>query len=170
MIYTLLKEFCICINYTIDAYGSWSLTHVYIYIYIYWGNWSTKSQILTFHQILEGVCAKNRKATLLFVDFFKAFDSIHRGKMDQTLLAYGVSKETVTAIIMQYKNITVKVCSPDGDTDFFDIVGGILQGNTLTSYLFIICLDYKLWMSIDLMKENGLLEKARSRQYFTLIT
>ena len=27
-----------------------------------------------------------------------AFDSIHRGKMEQILLAYGLPKETVTAI------------------------------------------------------------------------
>ena len=60
----------------------------------------------------------------------------------------------------------VKVQSPDGDTDFFDIVAGMLQGDTLAPYLFIICLDYILWASIDLMKENGLtLEKTRNRRY-----
>ena len=63
----------------------------------------------------------------------------------------------------------VKVRSLDGDTDVFDIVVGELQGgHALASYLFIICLDYILWMLIDLMKENGLtLEKARSRWYPT---
>ena len=30
----------------------------------------------------------------------------------------------------------------DGDTDYFDIVAGELQGDVLASYLFIICLDY----------------------------
>ena len=54
------------------------------------------------------------------------------------------------------KNAKVKVCSPDGDTDFFDIVAGLLLGDTLAPYLFIICLDYVLWKLIDLMKENGL--------------
>ncbi len=42
--------------------------------------------------------AKNLQATLLFVDFTKAFDSIHRGKMEQILLAYGLPKETVAYI------------------------------------------------------------------------
>ena len=32
------------------------------------------------------------------------FDSIHRGKMKQILLAYDLSKETVTAIMILYKN------------------------------------------------------------------
>ena len=49
----------------------------------------------------------------------------------------------------------VKVCSPDGDTDFFDIVAGVLRGDTLASYLLIICLNYILRILIDLMKENG---------------
>ena len=51
-------------------------------------NQSTTSQILTIRQILEGVHAKNLEAKILFVDFSKAFDSIHRGKMEQILLAY----------------------------------------------------------------------------------
>ena len=109
-------------------------------------------QILTIRRILEGVRAKNLEATILFVDFSKAFDSIHREKMEQILLTYGLSKETVTAIMMLYKNMSVKVCSPDGDTDYFNIVAGVLQGDTLAPYLFIICLDYVLRTSTDIMK------------------
>ena len=56
-------------------------------------NRSTTSQILTIRRILEGVWAKNLEATILFVDFTKAFDSIHRGKMEQILLAYGLPKK-----------------------------------------------------------------------------
>ena len=43
-----------------------------------------------------------------------------------------------------YKNTKVKVGSPDGDTEYFDSVAGVLQGDTLTQYLFIICQDYVL--------------------------
>ena len=58
---------------------------------------------------------KKLEATLLFVNFSQAFDSIHRKKMEQILLAYGLPKETVAAIMMCYKNTKVMVCSPDGD-------------------------------------------------------
>ena len=72
------------------------------------------------------------------------------------------------AIMMLYKSTKVKVCKLDGDTDFFDIVVGVLLGDTLAPYLFIICQNFILWMSIDLMKENNIiLEKARSKQYLT---
>ena len=83
---------------------------------------SSQAQILTIRRILEGVRAKNLQATLIFVDFTKAFDSIHRGKMEQILLAYGIPKETVAAITILYRNTKVKVRSPDGDTEYFDIV------------------------------------------------
>ena len=83
--------------------------------------------------------------------------------MEQILHAYGLPKETVAAIMMQYKNTKVKVRSLDRDTDYFDIVAGVLQGNTLALYLFIICLDYVLRTSIDKMKDNGFkLTKVRS--------
>ena len=129
-------------------------------------NRSTTSQILTIRRIPEGVWAKNLQATLLFVDFTKAFDSIHRGKMEPILLAYCIPKETVEAITFLNRNTKVKVRLPDGDTEYFDIVSGVLQGNTLAPYLFIICLYYVLRISIDKIKENGFeLTKKRSRRY-----
>ena len=60
----------------------------------------------------------------------------------------------------------VKVCSPHGNTDYFDIVAGVLPGDALSPYLFIICLDYMLRTPIDLVKDNGFkLENERSRRY-----
>ena len=130
-------------------------------------NRSTTSKILTIRKILEGVRAKNLQATLIFVDFTKAFDSIHRGKMEQILLAYGIPKETVAAITILYRNTKVKVRSPDRDTEYFDIAAGVLQRDTLAPYLFIICLDYVLRTSIDKIRENGFeLTKKRSRRYY----
>ena len=60
----------------------------------------------------------------------------------------------------------MKVRSPDVDTEYFIIVAGVLQGDTLASYLFIICLDYVLRTSTDEIRENGFeLTKKRSRRY-----
>ena len=86
--------------------------------------------------------------------------------MEQILLAYGLPKETVAAIMILFRNTKVKVRSPDGDTDYFDIAAGVLRGDTFAQYQFIICLDYVLRTSIDKIKENGFeLTKKRSRRY-----
>ena len=58
--------------------------------------------------------------------------------------------------MMLYRNTKVKVRSLNGDTEYFDIVAGVLLGDTLAPYFFIICLDYVLRTSIDKIKENGL--------------
>ena len=77
-----------------------------------------------------------------------------------------ICKETVAAITILYRNTKVKVRSLDGDTQYFDIVAGVLQGDTLAPYLFIICLDYVLRTSIDKIRENGFeLTKKRYRRY-----
>ena len=49
---------------------------------------------------------------------------------------------------MLYKNTQAKVHSAGGDTDFFELFAGILQGDPLAS-------AYVLRTSKDLMKENG---------------
>ena len=54
--------------------------------------------------------------------------------MKQMLREYGLPKEIITTIMALYKNTKAIVLSTDGDTDFFDIVAGVLQGDTLTPY------------------------------------
>ena len=88
-----------------------------------------------------------------------------RENMEQILLAYGLPKETVSAIMILYRNTKLKVRSPDRDTEYFDIVAGVLQGDTLAPYLFIICLDDVLRTSIDKIRENDFeLTKKRGRR------
>ena len=53
-------------------------------------NRSTSGQILTVRRIIEGTNANNLTATILFFNFSKAFDSIHRGKMAEILNGYGI--------------------------------------------------------------------------------
>ena len=81
-------------------------------------------------------------------------------------LNLGQPKETVAVITIIYRNTKVKVRSQNGDTEYFDNVAGVLQGDTLAPYLFIICLDYVLRTSINNIRENGFeLTKKRSRRY-----
>ena len=47
------------------------------------------------------------------------------------------------------------------ETDFIDIVAGVLQGDMLASYLFLFCLDYIFQMSVDLIKENDFILKKQ---------
>ncbi len=75
--------------------------------------------------------------------------------MEQILLAYSLPKETIATIMMLYRNTKVKVRSPDDDTDYFNIVAGVLQGDTLAPYLFIICLDYEVLLRQHDLRHHG---------------
>ena len=65
-----------------------------------------------------------------------------------------------------YKNTRSMVRSPDGDTPYFEITTGVLQGDTLAPFLFIICLDYILKTSLDNNRElDFTLTERKSRRY-----
>ena len=126
-------------------------------------NRSITSQILTIHQIIENIRAMNLEETLLFVDFSQTFDSMVRERMGQILLIFGLPKESVTVLMFLYRNTKAMVRSPDGNWDFLNIVAGVLQGDTLETYLFIICLDYVLRTSIGLVKNGFTLKHKKQR-------
>ena len=66
--------------------------------------------------------------------------------------------------MIAYKNTKAITHPPDRLSNFFDIVDGFLQGDTLAPYLFIIFLDYVLRMLIILIKENGFTIKTEKKQ------
>ena len=72
----------------------------------------------------------------------------------------------VSAIKVLYKDTYAKVLSPDGDTELFEILAGVLQGDTLAPLLFIIALDYVMRESTtDDEFIDFKLQQARSRRH-----
>ena len=102
----------------------------------------------------EGVRTKNPEATLLFVDWSKAFDYIHGVKNTVNTTRIWFPKGIFTAIMMLYKNMKAVICPQNGDTDVLEIVPWFLKELAFASYLFILFLDYILRTPIDLIKEN----------------
>ena len=117
---------------------------------------STLSQILAIRRIIEEITNCNKEAVFIFVDFSKAFDSIDRPKMFEILGLYGIPEPMIEAIRVLYTNTSSTIMTPDGETEPIDIIAGILQGDTLAPFLFIMVLDYVLRMSLDLNNSKGL--------------
>lgn len=78
--------------------------------------------------------------TAIFVAFRKAFDSISRDPMFKILQLYGIRAKIFEAIKGLYRNTTVTIVSPYGETDSFQVKTGVLQGDTLDLLLFITVL------------------------------
>ena len=56
--------------------------------------------------------------------------------------------EFVNVIKILYKDTTASVVTPKGETEPFTIRRGVLQGDPLAPFLFVIVLDYALRTSI----------------------
>ena len=86
----------------------------------------------------------------------------------EILKAYGVPVEIVDAVAvnMMHANTTEQILSPDGDIEFFEILTGVLQGDTLAPCLFIIALDYAVRQAIGNESNLGFaLDRWRSRRH-----
>ena len=86
---------------------------------------------------------------MVFVDFYKALDSVDREKMFEILRLYGIPERIISAIRVLYTESSSSILSSDGETELFSIIAGISQGDTLAHFLFIIVVDYFLRMSVD---------------------
>ena len=69
------------------------------------------------------------------------------------LLPCGIPSQIVEDIKTLYLTTMAQVVTEDGNTSFFQIIGGVQQGDTLVPYLFIIILDYV--MRIKIAKDNN---------------
>ena len=88
-------------------------------------------------------------AIITFVDFRKAFDSINISRMFKILVAYGTPRAIIDMISVLHADTCETVFTPDGEPKEFQISKGVLQGETLTPFLFVIVLDYAMRMAIQ---------------------
>jgi len=106
---------------------------------------STLEPILALRRMIEAISAKRyKRLCAVFVDFTKAFDSVNRDRMFLILAAYGIPSAIINAIRCVYTNSKSFVSTHNGDTEAFAVNTGVLQGDTLALFRFIIVLDYVL--------------------------
>jgi Reverse transcriptase (RNA-dependent DNA polymerase) len=107
---------------------------------------STTQHVLAARRLIEEIRdSSTGKLVSIFIDFTKAFDSVNWNWMRAILLAYNVPIKLVNTIMSLYHGATAKVKLENNEfTDFISLSSGVLQGDTLAPYLFIIVLDYVL--------------------------
>ena len=93
---------------------------------------------------------KGNKLYVAFVDFKKAFDSIHREKLWQVLRNAGIAGNLYRAIQSIYNSVLSCVRANGSFTSFFECPIGLKQGCLLSPILFSIFIEKlvnKMWES-----------------------
>lgn len=70
-------------------------------------------------------------------------------KIPEILRKYGLPTKIVHVIGKFYESTFASVLCLDSNTDWFQIQAGILQGDTLAPFLFVLVLDYAMRQAID---------------------
>ena len=105
---------------------------------------STTEQVMALRCIIDICRVTNMTASLVFVDFRKAFDTLHRSSIPDILCQYNMPSCLISDIIQMCSDTSACISTELGPTEWFKPTSGVLQGDTLSPYLFIVLLDYAL--------------------------
>ena len=100
--------------------------------------------VRTIDDILDYTERYNIKGMLVAIDFQEAFDSVNRGFMFKVLSIFNFGPPLIRWIQIFHKNVSSTVMSDGFTTAPFEVGKCVRQGDPLSPYLFIICLE--IWL------------------------
>ena len=103
---------------------------------------SCTDQIFVLRIILEEYMEKQKALHMNFIDFKKAFDSLHRDSLWQIMKLYGIPAKIITITESLYKNNRCTVRTEEGLSDWFQVETGVKQGCIMSPLLFGIAVDF----------------------------
>ncbi|CAH8605695.1 unnamed protein product [Schistosoma haematobium] len=103
---------------------------------------SCTDQIATLRIIVEQSIEWNSSLYINFIDYEKAFDSVHRTTLWKLLRHYGVPQKIVNIIQNSYDGLNCKIMHGGQLTDSFEVKTGVRQGCLLSPFLFLLVIDW----------------------------
>ena len=103
---------------------------------------SCADQIFVLRNIIEQSVEWRKQVVINFIDFKKAFDSLHRPSMWNILRSYGIPVKIINMIKLLYDGSTSCVRVGGRNTESFEITSGVKQGDVLSPVIFIVVVDW----------------------------
>lgn len=105
---------------------------------------STTEQIFILRNILEQANEWRVGLYVHFVDFEKAFDSVHRESLWNIMKSYGIPHKMVRVIAGIYQGFECAVVDGSETSEWFKIKSGVKQGCVMSGFLFLLALDWTM--------------------------
>ncbi len=105
-------------------------------------NRSCTDHIFTLRTIIEESLEWQSSTYLNFIDFEKAFDSIHRDTLWKILQSYGIPEKYLNIIKDMYEGYSCSVRHDGKHSEWFNITSGVRQGCILSPFLFLTAIDW----------------------------
>ena len=107
-------------------------------------NRGTTEQIFTLRNILEQSNEWNASLYIHFIDFVKAFDSLHRNSLWNIMKEYQIPDKFIKIMKALYNNVECAVIDEGETTDWFEVTSGVKQGCVMSGFLFLLAIDWMM--------------------------
>src|SRR5215469_2420297 len=103
---------------------------------------STFQPIRIINNIIEdAILEKNNDLIIFFQDLSKAYDRVDITILEKALIRIKIPKITIRFIINLFKNRKNNILTCYGNTEYYDVLTGIDQGEAISPLLWTIYLD-----------------------------
>ncbi|XP_053504574.1 probable RNA-directed DNA polymerase from transposon BS isoform X2 [Ictalurus furcatus] len=103
---------------------------------------SCTEQIFALRNIIEQSSEYQKPLLVNFIDFKKAFDSVHRKSLWNIARLYGIPQRFIAIFQNLYQDSSCCIRTDTGHTAFFTIETGVRQGCILSPFFFLMMMDF----------------------------
>jgi len=102
----------------------------------------TTEHIFVLRNILEQANEWNATMYIHFVDFEKAFDTVHRESLWLLMKKYGIPPKLISMVRALYEGFQCAVIEDGETTEWFPVISGVKQGCCMSGFLFLLVIDW----------------------------
>ncbi|XP_063615413.1 uncharacterized protein LOC134788453 [Penaeus indicus] len=102
---------------------------------------STSDAIFALRQLMETYRDGQEDLHCIFIDLEKAYDRVPQQEIWNCLRLKGVGEKHIRLIQDMYEGCQIQVRCAAGETEVFEVAGGLHQGSALSPFLFAIIID-----------------------------
>ena len=103
---------------------------------------STVEQIFILRNIIEQVAEWQSTLYITFVDFEKAFDSVHRESLWKIMASYGIPDKLVRMVKILYEGSECAVLDEVVESERSKVKTRVKQGDVMSGFIFLLVVDW----------------------------